>query len=152
MSNRSYRKSRPLHEQHNFMMVSVVPALVACLFTFGCAGVLYTSLCSVASQRTALVSACLLLGTPFFVYTGAHQYADLPLAYFYLSCFAILCLSAQTNFPVGRFVAAAVFAGFASWTKSEGILLPLALFSLLLITRLRRYLPYFLHLFTLSTR
>jgi len=101
--------------------------LVAALFTFGAAGVLIATVGALRGKTQAFVAGVLLIGTAAFVQVGAMQYADIPLGFFMLAAVALLCL--QDRYPdEPRFTLLAGFAaGFAAWTKNEGLLFALVL-------------------------
>lgn len=67
-----------------------------------------------------------LLTTPFFIEQGTSQCADVPLSFFFLATIALLCLHDHDsgNVPPSPFllVLAGLAAGFAAWTKNEGLL------------------------------
>jgi hypothetical protein len=73
-----------------------------------------------------------LASTPFHR-TGASQYADIPLSFFFLATVALVHFYRQRSvqIPDGRpiclLVLAGVAAGFAAWTKNEGLLFLVAL-------------------------
>jgi hypothetical protein len=109
-----------------------VPAIIGLVFTFGTAGLLFSSLGIVRGCRSALLGTMALLSTPFFVEQGTSEYADVPLSFFYLA--AISLLSVNDHFsaasPTARskslIALAGSAAGFAAWTKNEGLLFLLA--------------------------
>lgn len=64
----------------------------------------------------------MLLGTPFLIRHGASQYADVPLGYFILAtlvCFSLYDRSVGGG--AGPLALARLMAGFADWTKNEGL-------------------------------
>jgi hypothetical protein len=93
----------------------------AFLFTFGIAGVLISMLGILRGKMQALIAGTLLLGGVSLIVNGANQYADVPLSYFILATLGLLCL--QGRFPDDlRFnILAGLTAGFAAWTKNEGM-------------------------------
>jgi Dolichyl-phosphate-mannose-protein mannosyltransferase len=104
-----------------------VPALIGLFFTFATVGVLFSALSIVRGRPQAMLGAVALLATPSFVEQGAWQYTDIPLSFFYLSTIVLLCLHDQTKDassrpPAGLLALAGVAAGFAAWTKNEGVL------------------------------
>jgi hypothetical protein len=105
-----------------------VPAAIGFLFTFGTVGVLFSSLSILRGRMMATLGAIAMLSTPFFIEQGASQYADVPLAFFFLATIVLLCLQGESpedpSAPPGRgfLVMAGLAAGFAAWTKNEGIL------------------------------
>jgi dolichyl-phosphate-mannose-protein mannosyltransferase len=105
----------------------LAPASVAMLFTAATVGVLYSSVSILRSPAQGALAAVLLLATPFFVVHGASQYADVPLAFFFLATFVLLCLHEVWPDNAQRLlVLAGLTAGLAAWTKNEGLLFLLA--------------------------
>jgi hypothetical protein len=106
----------------------VVPAAVGFIFTFGTAGVLFSSLSILRGRTMAILGATALLATPFFIEQGASQYADVPLGFFFLATIVLLCLHDErrddpsASHSRGALVMAGIAAGFAAWTKNEGLL------------------------------
>jgi len=105
----------------------LAPAAVAMLFTFGSAGLLYSSVSAVRSRTQGALAALLLLGTKFFILHGTSQYADIPLSFFLLATLALLSLTEVWTEDRRRLlVLAGVTAGLSAWTKNEGLLFILA--------------------------
>jgi hypothetical protein len=101
---------------------TLAPAAVAFIFVFGAAGVLVSSLGILRGKTQAMIAGIVLLGGSQFITFGANQYADIPVGYFIVTALALLCL--QDRFPGdARFsIMAGLMAGFAAWTKNEGLL------------------------------
>jgi dolichyl-phosphate-mannose-protein mannosyltransferase len=106
----------------------IVPAIISLVFTFATLGLLVSSLATLRGITSAALAGIALASTPFFIEQGAAQYADIPLAFFFLAAIALLHLyqqrSAQTSnaTPMGFLLLAGVATGFAAWTKNEGLL------------------------------
>jgi hypothetical protein len=114
------------------------PIAVAFLFTFATAGELFSSLALLRSRSQGMIAATLLLATPFFLVLGSAQYADVPLAFFFLSTIVLLCLHDFSGVEDRQGLAlAGAVAGFAVWTKNEGGLFLLCLLTSHLVVRLR---------------
>ncbi len=104
------------------------PILIAFLFTFAIAGELLFALSLLRSRSQGLIAATVLLATPFFLILGSAQYADVPLAFFFLSTMVLLCLHEHSGFAGRRALTlAGAMAGLAVWTKNEGELFLLCL-------------------------
>jgi hypothetical protein len=129
-----------------------VPAVIGIVFTFATAGVLFAALAMLRGRVAAMMAAIALLSTPFFIEQGADQYADIPLSFFFLASVALLCFfdgpekddlqkngrsgddqraddrtkyAGPTQAPSSSprlLVLAGFAAGFAAWTKNEGLL------------------------------
>jgi len=108
----------------------LVPCSLAILATLAPAAMLYGFFQGRGTPgRGALAAAC-YLGTPYVLWIGADQLADLELAGFVLAAVACLHLADERE-PAGgapglRF-AAGLAAGLAAWTKNEGLVFALAL-------------------------
>jgi hypothetical protein len=77
----------------------------------------------------AMMGSIGLLATPFFIEQGTAQYADVPLSFFFLATVVLLCLfdgEPAARRP-GVLVLAGLAAGFAAWTKNEGLLFLIAI-------------------------
>jgi hypothetical protein len=116
------------------------PIALAFLFTFATAGELLCALSLLRSRSQGLFAATILLATPFLVVLGSAQYADVPLAFFFLSTIVLLCLHERFDSANAHALAlTGATAGLAGWTKNEGGLFVLCFFvSHLLITLRRR--------------
>jgi hypothetical protein len=111
---------------------TAVPAYIGFLFTFSTAGLLFSALSSLRGCVTAMLGAVTLLATPSFIEQGTSQYADVPLSFFVLATTVLLCLhDDQSNHDrsntdrsrhSGFLALAGLAAGFAAWTKNEGLL------------------------------
>jgi hypothetical protein len=104
-----------------------VPAAIGFLFTFATVGVLFAALAILRGRVQAMLGALALLATPAFIVQGTWQYADVPLSFFMLATIALLCLHERNaRVPAaqsfGLLALAGVAAGFAGWTKNEGLL------------------------------
>lgn len=107
-----------------------VPAAIGVVFIFATAGVLFGALSALRGPTQAILATIALLATPAFIEQGTAQYADVPLSFFLLSTVALLGLrerrTAQSN-NAGLLVLSGIAAGFAAWTKNEGLLFVLAI-------------------------
>lgn len=98
-----------------------IPPAVAGLFTFASAGILTGVLFSLGKRKIAWLSGALFLSTPWVIYFGSLQFADLPLATCLLSAVACICLAFQDDELANRWlILSGIFAGLAAWTKNEG--------------------------------
>ncbi len=117
-----------------------VPAVIAFLFTCSTVGLLFSSLSLLRCRTLAMMASLALMATPFFVEQGASQYADVPLSFFVLATVALLCLhDRETSRSPRILVLAGLAAGFAAWTKNEGLLFlgAILLARLLILVRAR---------------
>jgi hypothetical protein len=100
----------------------VVPSVIALIFAFGTVGLLLSGLSISRGRNQALLGGTMLLATPFFVEQGTSQYADVPLAFFFLATIMLLCLHDAGMRRPGLLALAGLTAGLAAWTKNEGLL------------------------------
>jgi hypothetical protein len=106
----------------------IVPSIISLAFTFATLGLLVSSLATLRGVTSAAMAGIALASTPFFIEQGASQYADIPLSFFFLATVALLHLYQQRSAeiadgrPLGLLVLAGLAAGFAAWTKNEGVL------------------------------
>jgi 4-amino-4-deoxy-L-arabinose transferase-like glycosyltransferase len=113
---------------------TLAPICIAGLFTLATVGLLVSSLSALTDSSQGLLAGTILLATPFFVVLGAAQYADVPLAFFFLATIVMFSLSRRPNKPL---VLTGISASLAAWTKNEGILFVAALLLAHLIATLR---------------
>ena len=104
----------------------VVPAIIGLVFTISTAGVLFSALMLLRGRNVAMLGGLALLATPSFIEQGTSQYADIPLSFFILATVVMLCqhdASLALSAPWAGWIAlAGLAAGFAAWTKNEGLL------------------------------
>ncbi len=107
---------------------AAVPAMIGLAFTFSTAGVLIGGLSILRGRVAAMLGGITLLATPSFLEQGTSQYADTPLSFFFLATIVLLAISDNRTSndspaPPPRVLAlAGLAAGFAAWTKNEGLL------------------------------
>jgi hypothetical protein len=111
-----------------------VPAVMGFLFTFLILGLLAGALALLRSRAQGYLAAMVLMGTPFFIFMGSSQFADVPLAFFILATIVMLFLPARMPAnPAGPMILAGLAAGLCAWTKNEGLLfVPVVMASLLI--------------------
>ncbi len=120
-----------------------VPAVIGLVLTFSTVGLLFSSLAILRGRTSAMLGGVVLLATPFFIEQGTSQYADVPLSFFVLAAISTLCLYHQipedaTNSRAQRLlVLSGLAAGFAAWTKNEGLLFLFALIAAQLLAYIR---------------
>jgi hypothetical protein len=95
-----------------------VPIALAWVFTCGTV-VLVVAATARLHSRIAYVVGAVTAGAPFFIRHGAHQYADVPLAYYLVATLALIALAIRSG-SGSVWIAAGLSAGFAAWTKNEG--------------------------------
>jgi hypothetical protein len=101
---------------------------IGAMFTLAAAGLLLTALAALRGWNQALVGSLALVGTPLFISSGASQYADVPICFFVLASLALLVIEGRDPRRHWSLAAlAGLAAGFAAWTKNEGLLFVLAI-------------------------
>jgi hypothetical protein len=102
---------------------TLAPAIIALLFALGTVGVLFSSLAAIRNISQGLIGGLILLGYRRWVEEAGSQLADIPFGYFMLSTAALFAFhdsSADSRLALPTL--AGTFAGFAAWTKNEGLL------------------------------
>ena len=107
---------------------AVAQILVATLFTFATVALLASSLSVIRSRSAGLLAGLVLMGSRFFLKTGAYQIADVPLGFYILSTVVLFSLKEISDSESRFLIIAGAMAGLASWTKNEGILFLLVVF------------------------
>jgi hypothetical protein len=115
----------------------MVPIAAALVFAVALAILLVSALALARGASIGLLAGVVLLANPSFVKQAPSQYADVPLAFFFLAALALIVLGGQSARPARYVSLAGVFAGFAAWTKNEGSLLLVALAAALLVSAWR---------------
>jgi hypothetical protein len=106
----------------------IFPAIISLVFTFATLGLLVSAVATLRGITSAAMAGVALASTPFFIEQGAAQYADIPLSFFFLASISLLhlyqqrCPQIHDGSPTGLLVLAGAAAGFAAWTKNEGLL------------------------------
>jgi hypothetical protein len=112
----------------------VAPIALAFLFAVGLVLLLVSTLALSRGVSTGLLAGAILLATPAFMTQAPSQYADIPLAFFFLAALALVVLGGDS---VRWLSLGGVFAGLAAFTKNEGALLLIALAVALLVSAWR---------------
>jgi hypothetical protein len=113
----------------------LVPIGIAMLFTFATVGLVASTVTLLCSPTQGMLAGLTLLTTPYLIWHGANQYADVPLAFFFASTVALLMIHDHVA-PGSRalILLAGFSAGLAAWTKNEGVLFVFALILTRLLT------------------
>ncbi len=100
-----------------------IPIIVSMFFTFIVVGLIVSSLSILRSNGQGLLAGIVLLSNPNFIINGTYQCADIPLGFFFLATIILTFLQRKYSAKDYRLVVlAGMMAGFAAWTKNEGIL------------------------------
>ncbi len=107
----------------------LVPAAIAFFFEIAVVGLLVSAVGFVRGTVQALLAGCVLLATSAFILQGPMQYADIPLAFFYLAALAALILhDSREDNSVFLLALSGLAAGLGLSTKNEGWAFAAALF------------------------
>jgi hypothetical protein len=106
---------------------TAAPIAIAFLFVLGTAGVLVSTLGVLRGKTHALLAGTLLLGTASFVALSTALYGDVPLSFYILATLALLCLQDRHPENLRFSTLAGLMAGFAAWTRNEGMIFLMAL-------------------------
>jgi hypothetical protein len=99
------------------------PRLIAGIFTFGVAGLLYAAVARFRSSNQGWLALATLLATAKFIDVGSAQYADVPLSFYLLSSLVFLVMADnEPKRTVRCAVLSGILVGMAAWTKNEGAL------------------------------
>jgi hypothetical protein len=101
------------------------PIATAALFSLSTVGLVVSTLAILRGWSTAMAGGLILLATTGFLTDGAWQYADVPLAFYYLAAFGTLFLADAGSRRGRTVVVAGLATGLAAWTKDEGLLFAL---------------------------
>jgi len=101
----------------------LIPAAMGFVFTLLTLGLVLAALSLLRGRTQGYLAAMILMGTPFFIYIGTSQFADIPLVFFILTTLVMLFFQARSpeNRP-GAVILAGIAAGLCAWTKNEGLL------------------------------
>jgi 4-amino-4-deoxy-L-arabinose transferase-like glycosyltransferase len=97
------------------------PQAQSAYFLLGMFCVLMGAIAHLRTAGQSLLAGITLLAVPIFYYTAAREEADIPLAFFILATLALLFLYSRESKPA-LIALAGLAAGFAGWTKNEGLL------------------------------
>ena len=105
----------------------IVPALLAIGFGALSIGIVWSGVSALARDERGCLSGLLLLATPSFLLLFPDQTADIPIALYILTTVALLQFAeAWPEVRRPMLVLAGLSAGFAAWTKNEGLLFVVA--------------------------
>ncbi len=107
---------------------TMAPIWVAALFTFSTVALLVSSLTIIRSRSSGLLAGLALIGSPYFLKTGAFQIADVPLGFYILATIVLFSLAEGSDLKSRFLILAGTMSGLAAWTKNEGILFLLVVF------------------------
>ena len=121
---------------------TAVPAGIGLAFTLSTIGLLISSLRILRGWNSAMLGGITLASTPLFIQQGTSQYVDVPLSFFMLASIALLHMAQQrstdSHKPRSFVILTGLAAGFAAWTKNEGLLFLIAIVTAQVVTTIAR--------------
>ena len=107
-----------------------VPIVFSFIFTFCTIGLLASSVSFFTNKIKGLIAGLILLATTFYMTMGDSQYADNTLGFFYLATIVLLTLARNgSSIKPNLLIAAGFTAGLCTWTKNEGLLFIVCLYT-----------------------
>jgi hypothetical protein len=101
---------------------AVAPALVAFAFALANVGLFVSALATLRGVGQGLLGG-LVLSSPMLFELGSVEAADVPLSYYFLATVVALVMGDRDPASSRRWtMLAGLMAGFAAWTKNEGLL------------------------------
>ncbi len=102
----------------------MAPVLQAFGFTSATVMLTVFSVSRLQNKNQGLIAGMVLLGTPFFIYSGSSLIADVPVGFYILATVVLYCfIDEGSEKKPGLVLLCGVMAGLAAWTKNEGLLL-----------------------------
>jgi hypothetical protein len=106
-------------------MDTLGPIITALVFFAALLALLVSAVALLRGSASAMLAGLVILSTTTLLTWAFAQYADIPLAFYYLGAIALLFLEAsETTSPTGgrwALLWAGLCTGLAAWTKNEGI-------------------------------
>jgi hypothetical protein len=102
-------------------MDAIVPVVTSLLFFVALVALLVSVVALLRGTASALLAGLVILSTASLLTWAPAQYADIPLAFYYLGAIALLFLDASPGGGRWPLLWAGLCASFAAWTKNEGI-------------------------------
>jgi hypothetical protein len=101
---------------------TLVPRLIAVLFGAATIGLLMSTLTRLRDTSQGYLGGLVLLATPYFLELTTDQYADVPLAFFFLASAALWEIQDRQGSGIRLPLLAGLLTALAAWTKNEGML------------------------------
>jgi hypothetical protein len=98
-------------------MDTLAPILTASVFFAALIALLVSAVALLRGTASALLAGLVILSTTSLLVWAPSQYADIPLAFYYLGAIALIFFRADSR----ALFFAGLCAGLAAWTKNEGI-------------------------------
>jgi hypothetical protein len=120
-------------------MDAMAPVATALVFFAALLALLVSAVALLRSTASALLAGLVILSTTSLLVWAPAQYADIPIAFYYLGAMALLFVDASPAAGGHRALFwAGLCAGLAAWTKNEGIAFLVCLFAVFIAFTLRR--------------
>jgi hypothetical protein len=99
-----------------------IPILIAGFFTFGSILLILSAIAMFRGQNQGYLAAIMMLLATKFLKVGAHQYSDVPLAFYILSTIILFRIKDRyPTAPLRIMFLAGLTTSCAFWTKNEGL-------------------------------
>jgi hypothetical protein len=104
-------------------MDAIAPSLTSLLFFAALLALVISAVALLRGTASALLAGLVVLSTTSLLNWAPSQYADIPLAFYYLAALALIFLDAAGRPSAGHrpLLWSGLCATFAAWTKNEGI-------------------------------
>jgi hypothetical protein len=113
-------------------MTTRAPMVLAVLFTFCLPILLFAVVKNLRDDSQAFLAGSLMLAAPYLFQFGGGQTADVPLAVYVLAAILLIVLAfSEEHWQL--YALSGLMAGFAGWSKNEGMMFAGVLFLLLVI-------------------
>ncbi len=117
-------------------MDAIAPAVTS-LLSFGALVALLVSVVAMLrGTASALLAGLVILSTASLLTWAPAQYADIPLAFYYVAALALIFLHVSSGRKRWPLLWAGLCASFAAWTKNEGIVFLAVLLGIFIIAML----------------
>ena len=101
------------------------PIVIAFLFTFGLISLIFIFLMELKNLFTAFFGTCLMLSTPFLIYLGTWEIADVPFAFLMLCSISFFAFFIKYKYN-HYLIVACISVMMSAWCKNEGLIAILA--------------------------
>lgn len=99
----------------------IAPIVTSFLFFGALVALLVSVIALLRGVASAFLAGLVILSTTSLLTWAPAQYADIPLAVYYLAAIALIILGASSDSERWALLWAGLCASFAAWTKNEGI-------------------------------
>jgi hypothetical protein len=107
--------------QNSGVADTIAPTLTALVFFAALIALLVSAVALLRGTASALLAGLVILSTTSLLIWAPSQYADIPLAFYYLGAIALVFLNSSATAGRSTLLWAGLCTSFAAWTKNEGI-------------------------------